>query len=275
MYFVLKSHLLFSCVLLNWNIQHTCPHHALLFLHVISVVLSAQNFCWCWETAGRRCTPWSPGESPSVDLTWPTTETVCQNGTVQWMRCCLSVWLWAGRGAWRYATRIWCYSHVLPWTAYCDSWTHLGTKGCFTTRTPLGNQEECHCPSEATWQTRAWCVDILFHVIPQCSAWFWRTERSTDQVIKPVNLEALTRWVGHIPADVQEDMENIAPMLRRLGYNPNANPPDYGQPEPEVVNNTQRVLTHIWTACHTSFVFKCRRLWCLLYVSFAAFKRRL
>ncbi|XP_067253609.1 protein-tyrosine sulfotransferase 2 [Chanodichthys erythropterus] len=69
-----------------------------------------------------------------------------------------------------------------------------------------------------------------------------RTERSTDQVIKPVNLEALTRWVGHIPADVQEDMDNIAPMLRRLGYNPNANPPDYGQPDPEVINNTQRVL---------------------------------
>ncbi|XP_051541112.1 protein-tyrosine sulfotransferase 2-like [Myxocyprinus asiaticus] len=69
-----------------------------------------------------------------------------------------------------------------------------------------------------------------------------RTERSTDQVIKPVNLEALTRWVGHIPADVQEDMENIAPMLRRLGYNPNANPPDYGQPDPEVINNTKRVL---------------------------------
>ncbi|KAK7125419.1 hypothetical protein R3I93_020937 [Phoxinus phoxinus] len=69
-----------------------------------------------------------------------------------------------------------------------------------------------------------------------------RTERSTDQVIKPVNLEALTRWVGHIPADVQLDMEKIAPMLRKLGYNPNANPPDYGPPDPEVINNTQRVL---------------------------------
>ncbi|XP_018959762.1 protein-tyrosine sulfotransferase 2-like [Cyprinus carpio] len=69
-----------------------------------------------------------------------------------------------------------------------------------------------------------------------------RSERSTDQVIKPVNLEALTRWVGHIPADVQQDMENIAPMLRRLGYNPKANPPDYGQPDPEVINNTERVL---------------------------------
>ncbi|KAI4890418.1 hypothetical protein NFI96_010800, partial [Prochilodus magdalenae] len=69
-----------------------------------------------------------------------------------------------------------------------------------------------------------------------------RTERSTDQVIKPVNLEALTRWVGHIPADVLDDMENIAPMLKKLGYDPRANPPDYGQPDPEVINNTKRVL---------------------------------
>ncbi|XP_062870443.1 protein-tyrosine sulfotransferase 2 [Trichomycterus rosablanca] len=69
-----------------------------------------------------------------------------------------------------------------------------------------------------------------------------RTERSTDQVIKPVNLEALTRWVGHIPVDVLRDMENIAPMLSRLGYSPNANPPDYGKPDPEVINNTERVL---------------------------------
>ncbi|XP_028827783.1 LOW QUALITY PROTEIN: protein-tyrosine sulfotransferase 2 [Denticeps clupeoides] len=69
-----------------------------------------------------------------------------------------------------------------------------------------------------------------------------RVERSTDQVIKPVNLEALTRWVGQIPADVLAEMDIIAPMLKRLGYDPNANPPDYGQPDPEVVNNTKRVL---------------------------------
>ncbi|CAM4729027.1 unnamed protein product [Leuciscus chuanchicus] len=74
-----------------------------------------------------------------------------------------------------------------------------------------------------------------------------RTERSTDQVIKPVNLEALTRWVGHIPAEVQVDMENIAPMLRKLGYNPNANPPDYGLPDPEVINNTQRMQIFVKT----------------------------
>ncbi|KAL2099858.1 hypothetical protein ACEWY4_004252 [Coilia grayii] len=69
-----------------------------------------------------------------------------------------------------------------------------------------------------------------------------RIERSTDQVIKPVNLEALTRWVGHIPDDVLADMKNIAPMLSRLGYDPNANPPNYGQPDAVVINNTDRVL---------------------------------
>ncbi|XP_064163995.1 protein-tyrosine sulfotransferase 2 [Anguilla rostrata] len=69
-----------------------------------------------------------------------------------------------------------------------------------------------------------------------------RIERSTDQVIKPVNLEALTRWVGHIPADVLADMAEVAPMLSRLGYDPNANPPHYGQPDPAVVNNTERVM---------------------------------
>ncbi|KAK3521285.1 hypothetical protein QTP70_003128 [Hemibagrus guttatus] len=69
-----------------------------------------------------------------------------------------------------------------------------------------------------------------------------RIERSTDQVIKPVNLEALTRWVGHIPVGVLKDMDNIAPMLNKLGYDPTANPPDYGQPDPEVIHNTERVL---------------------------------
>lgn len=29
---------------------------------------------------------------------------------------------------------------------------------------------------------------------------------STDQVLKPVNLEALSKWTGHIPGDVLRDM---------------------------------------------------------------------
>ena len=57
-------------------------------------------------------------------------------------------------------------------------------------------------------------------------------ERSTDQVMKPVNTDALSNWVGHIPSDVLSDMAEIAPMLARLGYDPHANPPDYTRPEP-------------------------------------------
>lgn len=59
-----------------------------------------------------------------------------------------------------------------------------------------------------------------------------RVERSTDQVMKPVNTEALSKWVGHIPADVISEMAEIAPMLARLGYDPQANPPDYTKPAP-------------------------------------------
>lgn len=50
--------------------------------------------------------------------------------------------------------------------------------------------------------------------------------------MKPVNTEALSKWVGQIPADVISEMDEIAPMLSRLGYDPQANPPDYTKPEP-------------------------------------------
>jgi len=57
-----------------------------------------------------------------------------------------------------------------------------------------------------------------------------RVERSSDQIIKPVNLAALTKWVGNIPEDVVREMADIAPMLSVLGYDPYANPPVYGAP---------------------------------------------
>lgn len=68
-----------------------------------------------------------------------------------------------------------------------------------------------------------------------------RVERSTDQVIKPVNLEALSKWVGKFPSSVVEEMAQLAPMLRILGYDPYANPPNYGIPDTFVVDNTQEV----------------------------------
>ncbi|XP_035691222.1 protein-tyrosine sulfotransferase 1-like isoform X2 [Branchiostoma floridae] len=68
-----------------------------------------------------------------------------------------------------------------------------------------------------------------------------KIERSTDQVVKPVNLDALTSWVGHMPDDVVRDMPYIAPMLQRLGYDPRQNPPDYGKPDAVVLENTKKL----------------------------------
>lgn len=45
-----------------------------------------------------------------------------------------------------------------------------------------------------------------------------KTEKSTDQIVRPVNQDALSSWVGHLPEDVAEDMDSIAPMLTFLGY---------------------------------------------------------
>lgn len=36
-------------------------------------------------------------------------------------------------------------------------------------------------------------------------------------MIKPINMEALSKWVGAIPKDVVKDMALIAPMLEYLG----------------------------------------------------------
>ena len=68
-----------------------------------------------------------------------------------------------------------------------------------------------------------------------------RREPSTNQVVKPVNLGALTSWVGHIPPDVKRDMSKLAPMLDKLGYDPNAYPPNYGTPDKEVLENEKKL----------------------------------
>lgn len=85
-----------------------------------------------------------------------------------------------------------------------------------------------------------------FHIRNEFSFLFGRVERSSDQVIKPVNLEALTKWVGQIPDDVVRDMAEIAPMLSVLGYDPYANPPDYGKADSWVKDNTLKVRRVLW-----------------------------
>lgn len=55
----------------------------------------------------------------------------------------------------------------------------------------------------------------------------------------------MNKWVGNIPEDVKKDMAKIAPMLRTLGYDPEANPPNYGQPDPKVADNTLHIKQNV------------------------------
>lgn len=85
------------------------------------------------------------------------------------------------------------------------------------------------------------CFREYFNSLVNISISFYRTEKSTDQVIKPVNIEALSKWVGFYSEDIIENMAKIAPMLQTLGYDPNKNPPDYGKPDPKVSDNTMHI----------------------------------
>jgi len=90
-----------------------------------------------------------------------------------------------------------------------------------------------------------WTEDVLHHeqqINKPNGISLSKVERSSDQVVKPVNLDALSKWVGHIPEDVIADMAEIAPMLKQMGYDPNANPPNYGTPDEVVVKNTNDIL---------------------------------
>ncbi|XP_021939354.1 protein-tyrosine sulfotransferase-like [Zootermopsis nevadensis] len=67
-----------------------------------------------------------------------------------------------------------------------------------------------------------------------------KVERSSDQVMKSVNLKAVAKWIGNIPDDVVRDMTEIAPMLSVLGYDP-----EYGSTDPFVIDNTKRIRASV------------------------------
>lgn len=57
--------------------------------------------------------------------------------------------------------------------------------------------------------------DFIFRILIPDS---YRVERSSDQVVNPINKQALNKWVGSIPQDVLDELDTIAPMLKILGY---------------------------------------------------------
>jgi len=87
-------------------------------------------------------------------------------------------------------------------------------------------------------------------------------EMSTGQVVKPINIDALSKWVGQFPDDVVSDMAEIAPMLSELGYDPAANPPNYGKPDELVMKKTDDVHKNemVWYNKAAQYVADHRRL---------------
>lgn len=68
-----------------------------------------------------------------------------------------------------------------------------------------------------------------------------KTEHSSDQVVKPINLEALTKWVGHMPSYLKKELDSLAPMLKRLGYDTVSDTPSYGTADPLVLENMNKL----------------------------------
>ncbi|CAF3124373.1 unnamed protein product [Rotaria socialis] len=87
-----------------------------------------------------------------------------------------------------------------------------------------------------------WVNDVLHHeeLIGKKIS-LSKTEHSSAQVVKPINLEALTKWVGHIPVDVLREIDKLAPMLKKLGYDTKSNVPSYGIPDKLVLRNMDRL----------------------------------
>ena len=59
--------------------------------------------------------------------------------------------------------------------------------------------------------------------------------------MKPLYVDSLNAWVGHLPADVEADIEEIAPMIKVLGYSTSRDP-YYGRPDWEVTEKYNKWL---------------------------------
>ena len=82
-----------------------------------------------------------------------------------------------------------------------------------------------------------------------------RTEHSSNQVIKPINLEALTKWIDTFPNDVKDEIDNLAPMLKKLGYDTQSDIPTYGIPDQLVLDNMKKLKENAeyWNAKDKSY----------------------
>ena len=54
--------------------------------------------------------------------------------------------------------------------------------------------------------------------------------------------------------DIVDEMDEIAPMLAKMGYDPDANPPNYGVPDGIVANNTKEVKFALISTNNVTFL---------------------
>ena len=68
-----------------------------------------------------------------------------------------------------------------------------------------------------------------------------KIELSSDQVVKPVNLEGLNAWFDKIPDDILNEIDVLAPMLKQLGYDTKSKKPNYGEADDKIKENTLKI----------------------------------
>ncbi|CAF1587301.1 unnamed protein product [Didymodactylos carnosus] len=97
--------------------------------------------------------------------------------------------------------------------------------------------------------TIPWADSVLHHdkLIGEKILLF-KTAYFSDQIIKLINLESLTKWFGHIPDTVKREIDILAPMLKQLGYDTQSEMPFYGEPDHSVIDNSNNVKknTSFW-----------------------------
>ncbi|CAG2105353.1 unnamed protein product, partial [Medioppia subpectinata] len=98
----------------------------------------------------------------------------------------------------------------------------LGSDACLPVRyEQLVLQPKVWLPKILSFLSVPWNDSVLYHkglIGKDNDISLSKFGLSTDQVIKPINIEALSQWVGRIPDDVVRNMATIAPMLSILGY---------------------------------------------------------
>jgi len=69
-----------------------------------------------------------------------------------------------------------------------------------------------------------------------------KSEKSSDQVIKPVNLLALNEWQENEDIlNLLDKLDTFAPMLKKLGYDSKSNSTNYGEADLKVISDTLNI----------------------------------